>query len=192
MTTGVLLAAGAGTRFGSDKLLHQLADGTPIAVASARHLRAACDQVVAVIRPGNTELAKLLAEQGCQIVECPDAASGMGHTLAAGVAASRHADGWLVALADMPFIAAESYRSVLAVLQGGALLAAPSYQGRRGHPVAFARCWLEELLALAGDQGARSILTGHHEHIVVCELDDPGVLADIDRPQDLPSELPAQ
>jgi molybdenum cofactor cytidylyltransferase len=102
---GILLAAGRGTRFGSDKRLYPLSDGTPMAVAAARNLRPACDRLIAVLRPGSETLAGLLAAEGCETVVCAEADSGMGHTLAAGVRASPEALGWVVALADMPFIA---------------------------------------------------------------------------------------
>jgi molybdenum cofactor cytidylyltransferase len=182
---GILLAAGAGTRFGSDKLLHRLADSRPLAVAAAQRLRAACPLVLAVVRPNHEALARQLAAAGCQIVSCPQADHGMGHSLAAGVQAAAAADGWLVALADMPFIAASSHQAVLAALYTGASLAAPDYAGRRGHPVGFASEWFADLTALSGDQGAKAILEKHRQQVMLCPVDDPGVIRDIDRPADL-------
>lgn len=182
---GVLLAAGAGKRFGGDKLLYRLPDGTPMAVAAAAHLKPACERVVAVVRPGHGELAALLAAAGCKIVLCPEAEDGMGHSLAAGVRATAGASGWIVALADMPFIACASHQAVASGLRAGASLAASQYQGRRGHPVGFSSVWFAQLAALTGDQGARSILEQHRTELVVCPVDDPGVLRDIDRPADM-------
>jgi molybdenum cofactor cytidylyltransferase len=183
---GILLAAGQGSRFGSDKLLQPLADGTPLAVAAARRLRPACDRLLVVLRPGSDILAGWLAAEGCETLLCPDAAEGMGRSLAAGVRATPDAAAWLVALADMPFIAEASHRAVAASLRGGASLAAASYQGRRGHPVGFAGHWRAQLAALRGDEGGRSILAAHCHELVLAPLDDPGVLRDIDRPADLP------
>ncbi|MBN9424451.1 MAG: molybdopterin-guanine dinucleotide biosynthesis protein MobA [Candidatus Accumulibacter sp. 66-26] len=182
---GILLAAGAGTRFGGDKLMHRLADGTPMALAAAGALRAACPRVVAVVRPGDEALARRLAAAGCEPVFCPQAHRGMGHSLAAGVQATPDADGWLVTLADMPFIAADSHRAVLARLHGGASLAAAFFDGRRGHPVGFARIWFSQLTALTGDQGARAILANNRRQLTLCPVDDPGVTRDIDRPEQL-------
>jgi molybdenum cofactor cytidylyltransferase len=90
-----------------------------------------------------------------------------------------------VALADMPFIQPASHRAVVAALRAGASLAAPQCQGRRGHPVGFDRRWRDPLSVLQGDQGGRDILSAHREQLVLCPVDDPGVLLDIDRPQDL-------
>jgi len=182
---GILLAAGRGTRFGSDKRLHPLADGTPMAVAAARNLRPACDRLIAVLRPGSETLAGLLAAEGCETVVCAEADSGMGHTLAAGVRSSPEALGWVVALADMPFIASSSHQAVAASLRAGASLAASAFEGRRGHPVGFASKWFEQLASLSGDQGGKPILQAHRQELVLCPVGDPGVLRDIDRVEDV-------
>lgn len=182
---GILLAAGRGSRFGSDKLLHPLPDGTPMAVAAAMNLRPACDRLVAVLRPGGEELAGLLATADCETVVCPEAEAGMGHSLAAGVRAAPDAGGWLVALADMPFIAPASHAAVAAALRTGASLAASQFGGKRGHPVGFAARWFEQLAALTGDHGGRTIVEAHRQELVLCPVDDPGVLRDVDRPDDL-------
>ena len=74
----ILLAAGSAKRFGSDKLLHALPHEVPIAIQAARHLRAVFEGgVFAVIRPGAKELAGLLRREGCNVVECANAAEGM-------------------------------------------------------------------------------------------------------------------
>lgn len=182
---GILLAAGRGSRFGSDKLLHHLADGKPMAVAAARHFRPACERLIAVLRPDSEALGGLLAAEGCTTIICPDAEAGMGHTLAAGVRASPEALGWLVALGDMPFITPTSYQAVAARLRAGASLAASSFQGHRGHPVGFAAQWFDQLAGLTGDQGGKSILAKYHQKIALCPVEDAGVLRDIDRPTDL-------
>jgi molybdenum cofactor cytidylyltransferase len=182
---GILLAAGASTRFKANKLLHPLPDGTPIAVAAARNLRAAIDRVVAVVRPGVPELAEALAGAGAEVTVCPDAAAGMGHSLAHAIAITSHAGGWVVALADMPFVAPDTIRRVAAALQDGADLAAPAYRGSRGHPVGFAAPYREELAALTGDAGARDVLKRDRARMRALEVDDPGVLRDIDTPEDL-------
>lgn len=182
---GILLAAGASTRFKANKLLHALPDGTPIAVAAAINLRGALDRVVAVVRPGVPELARALTGAGVEVTVCPDAADGMGHSLAHAIAATSDAGGWIVALADMPFVAPESIRRVAAALHQGADLAAPEYRGARGHPVGFAAGYREDLSALTGDAGARAVLKRDHARIRVVEVDDPGVLRDIDTQEDL-------
>ena len=182
---GVLLAAGAGTRFGGAKLLHPLEDGGAISVHAARSLRAAGLEVIAVIRPGDFPLSDLLEQEGCHVTQCAESARGMGYSLAHGVAAARDAGGWVVALADMPRVAPATVRAVVDALEAGAQIAAPVYRGERGHPVGFARGLHLELLALTGDSGARAVIDRHRDAVRLIECDDPGVLLDVDAKEDL-------
>jgi len=187
---GILLAAGYSKRFGSNKLLQALPAGapeagTPIGLAAARHLLEALPESIAVVRPRAQKLGKILRDAGCNTVVCKNASEGMGTSLAAGVRAASEADGWVVALADMPFIRPETIRIVAKALQEGAAIAAPSFHGERGHPVGFARRFLEELSSLRGDDGARQFLRQHPEWVNILEVDDPAVVRDIDKPSDL-------
>lgn len=182
---GLLLAAGRSRRFGSDKRLQPLADGRPMALAAACKLAAACPRIIVVVRPDDTELARLLTEAGLETVVSPNAEQGMGHSLAAGVAASADAAGWLVGLADMPYIQPASYRAVIDAMQGGAGLARAFYGARPGHPVGFAAEHRPALLALTGDQGGKAILEAHPGRLLRCQVDDPGVLHDVDRPEQI-------
>ena len=189
--TGLLLAAGRGSRFDATgstlKLLQPLADGRPIALATAQAMRAALPQVLALVAPDTSEnsrrLAQLLQEAGCTVLPCPAADAGMGSTLASGVAATQQACGWLVMLADMPLVAASTIAAVRDSLIAGASIARPEYHGQPGHPVGFAAICRAELLALQGDVGARPLLA----RFPVTSLlsDDPGCVWDIDRPEDL-------
>src|SRR5262249_59668766 len=104
-------------------------------------------------------------------------------SLAAGVAASDDAESWIVALADMPRIAGETIEAVARVLDGGASIVAPVYRGQRGHPVGFGLAHRDALLALDGDSGARALFALHT--VTRVEVDDPGILADVDTPEDL-------
>jgi molybdenum cofactor cytidylyltransferase len=182
---GLLLAAGASTRFGANKLLHPLPDGTPIALASALALRAALPNMLVVVRPDNTALAQLLAQNAIPFVIATRAAEGMGRSLAQGVAAAADAGGWLVALADMPYVRRETITSIADALRNGAAIAAPSHRGQRGHPVGFAASFGARLQQLSGDEGARNLVREHVSEVRQIECDDPGVLADIDTASDL-------
>jgi molybdenum cofactor cytidylyltransferase len=185
---GLLLAAGSGTRFGSDKLRHALPHGVAIAVQAARHLKSQVP-VVAVVRPGNDELAQALKAEGCEVAICDNAAEGMGASLACAVRAAQAADAWLVALGDMPFVRPSSIGAVRAALEGGAGIAAPYFRARRGHPVGIASRYKQELIALGGDEGAKALLALHGAELLKIPVGDPGVIRDIDRPEDLAPPL---
>lgn len=178
---GIVLAAGRSTRFGGDKLLHALPDGTPMTLASAAALRAVLPRTLAVVGTHNPALTALFAAHGIETTIAEDADSGMGASLAAGIAATADAGGWLVALGDMPYIQRDTVARVADALRAGARLAAPAHQGKRGHPVGFSARFREELLALRGDEGARSILLRHAADLVWLDCGDPGVLVDVDQ-----------
>jgi molybdenum cofactor cytidylyltransferase len=189
---GVLLAAGRGSRFGGDKLQAPLADpatdipvGTPVGIASAIHVGQALAEVVAVLRPGHADLAAGIRAAGLETIECANADEGMGATLSCGVAAAQDADGWVVALADMPWIRPATIATVAAALAAGADIVAPAYRGRRGHPVGFARRHRDALIASRGDAGARELIAANRDTLTLVDVDDPGVLRDVDVPDDL-------
>jgi molybdenum cofactor cytidylyltransferase len=182
---GLLLAAGAATRFGSDKLRHALPHGVPMAVQSARVLRHELPRVVAVVRPGSAELSKALTDEGCEVVVCDKASEGMGASLACAARAAGEAAGYVVALGDMPFLRRTSIAAVRDALAGGAPLVAPYFRSRRGHPVGIAKEFFEQLLALRGDEGAKKLLAANERRLVKIPIGDPGVIRDIDTPADL-------
>jgi molybdenum cofactor cytidylyltransferase len=186
---GLLLAAGSASRFGSDKLQHPLPHGVAIAVQAARHLKSAVPRVVAVVRPGSEPTARALAAEGCEVVVCDKAVEGMGASLACAARAAGAADGYLVALADMPFVRPSTIAAVRDALAGGALLAAPYWRARRGHPVGFTGSFRAELEALSGDEGAKRLLDGHAARLVKVPVGDPGAIRDIDKPSDLAPPL---
>jgi molybdenum cofactor cytidylyltransferase len=182
---GLLLAAGSASRFGSDKLQHALPHGVAIAVQAARHLKSQLDTVVAVVKPGADQLSAKLREEGCEVVVCDNAADGMGASLACAARAAGKASGYLVALADMPFVRPSSIAAVRDAVAGGAPLAAPYFRARRGHPVGISGAFFEELLALEGDEGARQLLARNESRLRKIPVGDAGVIRDIDTPGDL-------
>ena len=186
-TTALLLAAGLGTRFDpagiQNKLLAPLADGTPVACAAAHALLTILPHVTAVVRPGAEALAHALNDMGCDVVFSADAERGMGASLAAGVRATEEAEGWIVALADMPWVAPTTIEEIARRVDSGASIVAPLYRGRRGHPVGFGPMHRDALSSLDGDVGARRILEA--ADVTPIDVEDAGVLADIDTYADL-------
>ena len=182
---GLLLCGGRASRFGSDKLL---SGEKPIVADAARRLKEALADVVAVIPLGKSRLRAVLEAEGCEVLETDRTALGMAGSLVAGVKASERADGWVIALGDMPRVRVETIRAVADAVREGAAIALPAdAHGRRGHPVGFSAEMREELLALQGDVGARAVLERDAGRIRTIVTDDNGIFVDIDTPRDLES-----
>ena len=181
MITGILLAAGAGKRFGGDKLKQVLPSGLAICVASARNLATAVDNVIAVVRPGDQATHDLLrGEPNIKLVVCERADEGMGHSLAAAVAASPMNTHWVIALGDMPLIKPKTIRAIADAIEQRAAFAMPQYQGQSGHPVGIHSRFRNDLLALEGDAGARAIVAANKSDVQLIDTEDAGVLVDVD------------
>jgi len=187
---GILLAAGHSRRFGAaDKLLQCLPDGRPIALAAAENMAKALPRTIAILRPENKTLAELLQNAGLTVTFCAEHEQEMADSLAAAVrfaaGFSEADDGFVIALADMPYIAPAAIKAVAERLGSGAGIVVPTYHGQRGHPVGFAAKFRGELENLQGDEGARAILKRHADAVQFIALNDAGILADIDTPEDL-------
>lgn len=196
LVVGLLLASGFGRRFDAfgkrNKLLAHLPDGQTLVAASARALCSALEHVAVVVPSRGTLVEAALSDLPVRLLRNTRADEGMGASIAVGVAALRadypKARGWLIALGDMPFVAPRTIRMVADALVGGsnaghARIVAPSYSGRRGHPVAFDSSFGDALAGLHGDTGA-SVLMGTHP-VLLLTCDDAGVVRDIDTPDDL-------
>jgi len=191
---GILLAAGFSRRFGAaDKLMQTLPNGRLMAVAAAANLIEAIPLTIAVLRPDNKELADLLENAGLKIMFCNTQETQMADSLSAAVRYSAQldvsGDGFVIALADMPYIKPHTISAVARELKAGAAIVAPVFQGKRGHPVGFSAKYRHELEQLTGDEGARSILKRHADQIKLLECNDSGILTDIDTPEDLNATL---
>jgi molybdenum cofactor cytidylyltransferase len=177
---GLLLAAGQSSRFGGNKLLHPLADGTPMVLASARRLHAVLADTIAVVTDVDGHVARLLAQEGVRFVCNAHAREGIGKSISRGIAASQDAGGWVIALGDMPFVPQFVVQAVAARLAYGADIVAPVCHGQRGHPVGFSSRHGEALMRLHADEGARGIIAAHRDTLELIEVEDRGVLLDID------------
>lgn len=183
--TAILLAAGQSKRFGSAKLLHLLDNGIPLGLQAAHNLQALFDEVLVVVNANCSRLQQHYQELGLNSLIHHQAEQGIGSSIAKAIEHSSPRQGWLIALADMPFIQASSFCAVADALLNGAKLAAPSYKGKRGHPVGFARHFKTELMRLNQDQGANQILRKYAPQLQLIPTQDQGILIDIDTLEDL-------
>ncbi|PPV36976.1 nucleotidyltransferase family protein [Ectopseudomonas oleovorans] len=182
----LMLAAGYSRRFGTDKRRATLADGRSLLAASLALPCSMLEEVWLVLRPDES-ITELGLPANIKLVQHPLTAQGMGHSLAAGaerLLAESSADAVAIFLADMPAIRRDSLETLFAHAIANTIVL-PSYQGKRGHPVLFGRAFWPQLATLSGDAGAKPVLQQHPEAVRIVELNDPGVLQDIDTPADL-------
>ena len=186
----IVLAAGEGSRFrqvagaDKDKLLADCT-GRDGAVRSVIEqvlvsLPADLDKRVLVTTEERPQAMRMAQAYGFDVVSIES--SGMGDSIAAGVAACPDADGWLIVLGDMPFILPSTIERVVAAIVDDAV-SVPVQKGEFGHPVGFGRAFGAGLQALSGDRGARPLFS--QGRVVEIAVDDPGVLWDIDVPEAL-------
>ena len=182
----LILAAGFGRRFGSDKRAYQLPDGRSLLEATVERYAEAYADLCVVLRPEDESLARRIRALpgNPEIALSPDAELGMGHSLAAGVRTI--ADHWQwasVGLGDMPFIATATLRELLDVFfsNGAESIVQPVHEGRPGHPVTFPGSCFAAMCRLEGDQGARAIVETA-EQVIRHPVADKGVLDDVDTP----------
>ena len=182
---GILLAAGFSTRFGGSKCLARMANGVAMAVQAARNLESAVDHVVCVVRTDDIVLKSEITAAGFDVVECADSAKGMSASLRSGVRATPEADGWLIALADMPWIRPSTCRMVARELKQKGGIVVPVFKGEQGHPVGFPASRIGDLQSLSGDHGARALLDRYPREVRRIVTEDPGILRDVDTPEQL-------
>ena len=179
----LVLAAGSSVRFGGDKRRATLADGRSLLVHSVERACSVFSDVRVVLREGERG-ADLGLPSECRIIASPDAGLGMGHSLAAGAASLIDSDAQAVAilLGDMPWIAPATFGQLISAA-GASAIVLPQHDGQQGHPVLFGRDFWPALSCLMGDEGARSVVKAHPASCIRVEVQDPGVLQDVDRPE---------
>ncbi|QGP91239.1 Bifunctional protein GlmU [Neomoorella glycerini] len=182
----IVLAAGAGERYGGDKQLLSIAGQPMVRRAVATALAAVPGNVVVVLGHEAGRVAAALGGLAVNIAYNPGYRRGLSTSLQAGLAAlgpeSRAA---LFVLADQPGVTPEVITKLAgAYRQEGKKIIAPVYQGRRGNPVLIDRALWPEILALQGDVGAREIIRAHPEEVLTVAVDCPGIVKDIDTPSD--------
>ena len=166
---GVVLAAGAGRRFGGPKALTRTPEGVPWIALAVRMLEAAgCDRVLVVLG-AEAEAARALVPSTAEVVVAARWAEGMGASLAAGLADASTASAVLVTLVDLPGLPVEAALRVVGAAPGPISLRRAVYRGRPGHPVLIGAEHLPGLAAsLAGDRGGRDHLAAAGVEEVEC------------------------
>jgi molybdenum cofactor cytidylyltransferase len=182
--TIVVLAAGQGRRFlgAGHKLTQPLGAGTVLSKTLGNAIQTRLPVVVVTTAALAPLVAAQMARRDTVVVSDMDALRGMGHSIAVGVLERASSAGWLVLPGDMPLVRPSTLLAVASVLDQNPVAYA-QYRGRRGHPVGFSAELYSELIALSGDEGERRLIARYPG--VAAEVDDPGVMVDVDTEADL-------
>mgnify|MGYP006304828631 FL=1 len=191
MTVGILLAAGAGRRFGTGQARHKLRQPlagyrrrgvVSVARATLDALAEGVPRVVVVTRP---ELVDLFFDAEATVIVNDRPDEGLSRSIALGIGATRDADGWLLLPADLPTVAPETVIQTRRALERDGGIVRPVCDGRPGHPVGFDASFGAALTTLVGDRGAQPLIVAHPGVLSTIETDDHGCIRDVDTPEDL-------
>lgn len=183
---GLVLAAGVSKRFGSDKRQAYLSGGKKLLQASLAVPCTVLSEVCVVLRVDD-DPDKLNLPETVQRIHCGQSALGMGYSLARGIQwliKHSHADAVAVFLADMPWLREITLQQLL-IEASETQIVLPVFCGERGHPVIFGRKFWPELAQLKGDAGGWEVIRRNPQSQRTVELDDIGLVFDVDTPQAL-------
>ena len=192
MIGGIILAAGSSRRYGDDKRKVTLASGRTVLQEVIHTAASVLDPLVVVLRFGDQpfidELEQEIDVWGIEYFRAPDSARGMAHSLGNAIHAHHDWDAAMILLADMPYVKPETIRALLDTYRANQAkqpIVLPSMNGQTGHPVIFPQACFDEIEALEGDVGARSVIDARPDRVMTVEVNDPGIFRDIDTPADL-------
>lgn len=181
----IVLAAGFSNRFGSSKLLAELDNGRTVFEQTIQRITEALPDSLTITRPEMASQLENLATPS-PVLAFENAEQGMGATLAFAVQqiVDRGWTGCLICLGDMPFIQSSSYSEICKPLIEGAIVV-PILDSSPGNPVGFASKYFPELAELSGDSGGKKIIERYPEAVIRLQINDAGILQDIDTPEQL-------
>ncbi len=184
----VVTAAGSAERFGGKKLLAPVA-GEPLLDHTIRSLLdgGVTEVIVVVGTDARGELERdvnALSDPRVRPVENPDPSRGMFSSIQAGVA-NANGDALVILPGDMPYVRPETVRAVIAKYREQPAIVSPRYKGKRGHPVVMPLSLRDEIAATAATKNLHDVIHHHQDERVDLDVDDPGVIRDVDTPADL-------
>ena len=186
MSLGVVPAAGAAERFGSEKLLARVGDRPLIERTVRSLLDGGVDRVVVVLAPGADELRGVLDHIGrVGIAVNRDRDRGMLSSIQAGLREDRGGDPILVLPGDMPYVVPATVSALLARHAEDGAIVSPRFRGKRGHPVVIPARLRDEILEAGGGDTLHDVLRRHASERADVEVEDRGVVRDVDEPGDL-------
>ncbi len=185
--SAIVLAAGTSIRMGQPKPLLSINDRPLLDPVLDTVRRSRVDEIVVVLGHAADRVRKAVPLHGTVVVENPDYERGMSTSLQAGIrSADSAAEAFLVVLGDQPFVSSETIDALVGSWKrGGARILIPTFLGKRGNPVLVDRSLAGEVDTIRGDTGCRALFHDHPQDIREVPVDDPGILVDIDTPNQL-------
>jgi molybdenum cofactor cytidylyltransferase len=184
--SALILAGGAGRRFGGGKLLAPLAGEPVIRRVANAAATTGFAEIIVITGADDAGIRTALAGTACRIEHAADWSEGMAATLRKGIAAlAPDAAGVCVFLGDMPLVPVQLCRALIDAAEAAGYAARPHAAGKPGHPVAFTRAAFADLAKLKGDQGGTALLNQRTNEVAYLETEDSGAFTDIDTPADL-------
>jgi len=186
MIAGLILAAGESSRMGTDKATLTYRGRAFLELMVQTLGEVDIERIVVVLGHHAEDIQRQIKVEAAQVVINPDYRSGQTSSLQVGLRSliADDLEAILLCLVDHPAVSAETVRRIVATFrQSGAPVVIPTYQGRRGHPVLIGRQVFDELLQLASDAGADSVVRRYRPVTQFVEVEDEGVVIDVDDPE---------
>lgn len=186
--SAIVLAAGQAKRMGKLKQLMPLGESTILERTLDNLLGSKATEVIVVLGHQAEEIRKRISGRPIKVVVNPNYPKGMGTSIAAGLKfVDSRAQAVMLVLGDQPYIDSPTIdRLIDAFNRSQKGIAIPTYRGKRGHPLIFARKYEKPLSNLSGDIGGREIISEHPEDVLEVPADCEGIVLDIDTPPDSP------
>ncbi|NND82883.1 MAG: nucleotidyltransferase family protein [Gammaproteobacteria bacterium] len=180
----VILAAGAGRRFGGDKMRFRIRGKQSLIELTAELYLSVFDEISVVASPSQIADHPLQGQHNIRLITAAHAQLGISQSLIAGVQANADAQGLLIALGDMPYVQQKSVQLLCRAAEPGRITV-PVSSGQQGNPVIFSKHYFPQLQELSGDTGAKSLIERYPERVTQVAMPDRGILRDIDQRSDI-------
>ena len=183
----LIMAAGFSRRFKTDKRFATLADGQGVLEKTLQNIVASGLDYRLAIKEKDLALALMQTLPAEKLLILKNSHKGLGHSIRDAIAAiEKDHDSVLICLADMPTIKPATYKHIAdTLIQGDYDALIPCYRSQSGNPVAIKRQFFSAFKQLQGDKGGKKVLQADDEKCFRLEIDDPGIIIDIDIPEDL-------
>jgi len=186
MISSILLAAGQSKRMSGENKLIKSVKGIPLIKCALNNiLKSHVNEIIIVLGYQNETIEKLINKTSrIKFVFNSNFESGMASSIKKGIKKlSKKTDSFFISLGDMPSINYDTYNQLIKCNKNKKAIV-PMFKGQQGNPVLFPKSFEEKLLSIQGDSGAKKILEINKKEVLYLEINDPGIIRDLDVPND--------